>query len=318
MNSLAKILTFEFCGKVRPQAAGQFYLIQAFGFLLTAHVFVSWDFGSVGFAPDEIFDRPMRPLLYGYWVRPWFEIASFQFIYEFVERPSSGVLTALQYLVAGSALAGLFGVWPRLMAFLCLVFGAHLFGMFLVANSTMDGSASILMSTILVIAVTPGTCHYRLGKRMDWRQRDEKFHYPVFLMTLILAAYYFSAGLNKALDVGIDWPLHAGLDSFSQVAIEQAVFTANWYTYLPFSELLMNPEFALFSAYFVYIFELLSPLMLFFPVLIPVFLIPLSGFHACVYLSHGYGYFVISVVDLICALNGFLRWRTKNSSLERH
>lgn len=291
----------DFYGKPRTAPAVGFYAMQAVTFVFLALLFLSWDFSTLAYLPDESFTRETRNLLFGYWKTPWFYYTSCQFIYEFIPRPGVAPLAAMQVIIAVASAAGLAGIFPRAMAWVCFVIGTHLFGLFLPGGATMDGSATALMFLNLNVAIAPKGCHYEIGRPFTPYAREEKYHWPNFLLVFFLSAYYFAAAANKILDTGFDWPLTATIDGFSLNAIEKSVFLSSWSTSLWFSYILQNYFLATFAGWGIFLMELFCPVILLYPRLIPVFLLPLAGMHMCIWMSHGYGYFVNAAADVLGA-----------------
>lgn len=284
--------------KPKPISKNWFRLYQFLAFALTAMIFSSWDFSTIGFLPSDIWDRDTRPLLYGYWKTPWYYFTSFQFIYNFVPRPNVLILELLQRLMVIFSLFGLFGIFPRVSAGIIFILGTHLFGMFLPANNTMDGSATILMTLILILVLCPSHNFYTIVKKRNIKSHFD-IYWPGLLLTIFLVTYYHTAALNKLLDVGFNWANLARLDLFAQVSIESSLFLTSWNSSIWFNWLLSNQNLALICSWMVLIIEVLCPVILLKPKLAPLFLYPLATMHIGIYLSHGFGYFVIPPTDIL-------------------
>jgi hypothetical protein len=291
---------FDFYGRPRPTAALHCYLIQAVTFGLTAYFFLSWDPSGLAFIPADAFHRVSRPLLFAYWKTPWFYYTTFQFIYDFVPRPSEAILNAIRLLIVASSILGLIGVWPRAMAWTSFLLASHLIGAFLLASDTMDASTTVLLFMLFLVGLFPKEAYYAVGEPFRPLDLGERYHGPVFLLLFFMTGYYFMSAVNKVVDVGWDWFLRARLDLFSKAAIEKSLFASTWWTSLWFSSLLANKRFALISAFLVFFLELIAPLCLFLPRLIPVlFVFFFASMHLSIYLSHGYGYWSNICADLL-------------------
>ncbi len=290
--------TSIFRGAPRPTAALHCYLIQAVAFCLVIYLFCSWNLSSLAFIPDEAFARLGRNKLHSYWKTPWFTYTTFQFIYDFVPRPSVTVIRNLQFVIVGAAFCGLLGIFPRIMAWVAFILGAHLIGSFLQASDTIDASTTVLLFLVLVVAIFPRHAHYTIGRSRPL-ELCEKYHGPYFLILFFMTMYYCLSAINKVVDIGPDWFLQARLDLFSIHAIEKSLFVSTLSTSMWFSSFLSNYEFATVAAFFVFVIELMAPVALFVPRLIPLFVLYFASMHLSIYLSHSYGYWSNICADLL-------------------
>ncbi|HEX2842736.1 hypothetical protein [Hyphomicrobium sp.] len=296
MNALSGFIDFQ--GRPRPTAALHCYLIQAVAFGLAIYLFSSWNLSSIAFIPDEAFSRLSRAKLHSYWKTPWFHYTTFQFIYDFVPRPSATTIRNLQFVIIGSAFFGLLGIFPRIMAWVAFILGAHLIGGFLQASDTIDASTTVIQFLLLVVAIFPRDAYYTI-RRFRPLELNDKYHGPYFLILFFMMMYYCLSAINKIVDIGPDWFLQARLDLFSVHAIERSLFVSTISTSMWFSSILSNYELATVSAFLVLVIELMAPLALFVPRLIPLFVLYFASMHFSIYLSHGYGYWSNMCVDLL-------------------
>ena len=289
----------DFYGAPQSAFAFHFYMIPAVAFFLCLWVFMSWDMSILALLPVDAFERPTRQLLYSYWQTPWYYYLTGQFIYQFVERPTVEILAFIQQIIIVVSTLGMLGIVPRLMARIALVCAAHLVGLFLLGNATMDASFVMLIFLLLVLSIAPRENFYLLGRRWTPFELSERYHWPAFQIVFFLVFYYCIAAINKLVDVGPLWASEASLNQYSEVAIQGSMFASGRGTTLWFTDILQNSTLATFLAYFVLIVELITPLMLIFPRLIPLFLISMAGMHFCIYLNHSYGYFVNIATDFL-------------------
>ncbi|MGO7560560.1 hypothetical protein ACC754_14040 [Rhizobium johnstonii] len=297
---IAKLLgPVDFYGRTRPVLALHCYIIQAGAFALALYLFLSWDFSGLALMPADAFVRDARGLLFTYWKTPWLYWTTFQFIYEYIPRPSVGALHAIQMATIVALFCGLFGIFPRAAAWMALLLGSHLVGWFLLGSDTMDASTTVLLFMLFLVALFPRDAYYKIGKRARPLALSNAFHGPVFILLFFMDAYYFYSGLNKIIDIGPGWFLDARLDLFSIAAVEKSLFVSTWSTNLWFSNILSVQVFAGVVAFLVFALELIAPIALFFPRLSPAFLMFFASMHLSIYLSHSYGYWTNTGADFM-------------------
>lgn len=214
-------------------------------------------------------------------------------------------------MLASSAL-GFLGVLPRIMAWIALAIGAHLVGMFLIAADTMDATTTVVLFMLFLVAVAPRRSHYRIGRPLRPLDMSEQHHGPMFLLMAFMVAYYFFSGINKVLDIGIQWMFQASLDVFSVAAIEKSIFPTSGMTSLFVSDLLSHPAIGLICAILVFTLELAAPVVLVFPRLIVPFFLFFIAMHTAIYLSHGYGYWSNIGADLVLVFYGLMSARIRS------
>ncbi|MCA6123527.1 hypothetical protein J6500_16725 [Bradyrhizobium sp. WSM 1704] len=289
----------DFYGRPRPVLGLHCYIIQAGTFALAAYLFMSWDFSGLALMPPEAFARPARDLLFQYWTTPWFYWTTLQFIYEIIPRPTIVVLQTMQIATIVALWCGLFGILPRLAAWVALMLGAHLIGMFLIGGDTMDASTTVLLFLLFVVALFPRGAYYQLGISAEPMALSTRFHGPVFILLLFMDSYYFFSGFNKIADVGIGWVLAAHTELWSKAAIENSLFVSSFSTSLWFNSILSIKWLAGMAALLIFALELLAPFCLFLPRWSPAFLIFFAAMHVSIYLSLGYGYWTNTGADLM-------------------
>lgn len=212
----------RFFGILRESPALHFYLLQAVGFLYLAWRFASRDYTVYGSLPDAAFDFP-RAYPNELWPVPPLWFTTFQFVYEFLPRPSAEGVRAMQYAVIGASLAGLLGILPRLAAAVAFAFAAHLTGMAQASNADVDGGTAILCS-MLILALSPAQSFYSLRNGFHPLRRSIHHHWPLFLLFLVVGLDYSFSGLNKLVEIGPHWPFVLHLERLAAVGVEQSLF----------------------------------------------------------------------------------------------
>lgn len=150
------------------------------------------------------------------------KIVTFQFIYEFIDRPGVETIAIFQYIVLCSCTLGALGVFPRFMARVALVIGLHLTGFMLMTNAPVDGGALVL-SSLLILSIIPKKLFYRIGYFKPTFKRKNNM-WPVYLFIFIVGSFYTMSGLNKILDCGPFWPYNLHLELLAQSSVERAIF----------------------------------------------------------------------------------------------
>ena len=289
----------NFYGRPRPVLALHCYIIQAGAFAIAAYLFMSWDFSGMALMPADAFTRYVRPTIHNFWKTPWFYWTTLQYIYEFVPRPTLGVLHAMQMTTLVALFCGLFGIFPRMAAWTAFLIGTHLVGMLLIASDTIDASTTVMLFMLFIVALFPPGAHYQIGKPAQPMASSTNFHGPVFILLFFMNAYYFYSGLNKITDYGVSWVLDAHTELWSRSAIENSLFVSSYSTSLWFNSIMSIKALAFIAAFLIFFLELIAPITLFLPRRCPVFLIFFAAMHVSIYLSLGYGYWTNTGADLM-------------------
>jgi len=211
----------RFMGVLRESPPLHFYLMQFTGFAYFLYRFLSRDYTVYGFVPDPMFNyrKAQTFLLY---------FTDLQFIYSFIPRPTSEVIYYLQWTVIMCCCLGLLGIFPKWNAVISFSIGLHITGMMQTSNSIIDGG-TLALCLILILALSPSRCFYGFKNGLSISKRGVHYHWPVFLLFLLVGSYYTYAGLNKIIDIGPHWPFVFHLENLAAVGIERSIFVFNRY-----------------------------------------------------------------------------------------
>lgn len=288
---------YEFYGVFKENGPYHFYLLQCMGFLYLIYWFLSKDFSVYGFFqhPEGMFYEDV----YVGWPVPWAYFTTGQFIYQWLPHPSPGMIEMLQWIIIGIAMLGVCGVVPKLAAILSFLLVNHLVGMEILFNSNMDGSTTLPLCLLLVLAVSPAESFYRYN-RFNRNSRSVHYHWPVFLYLLLVGAYYTTAGLNKVIEVGPHWPFVLHLERLAAQNLETAIFVSSQYRNAWVLSLMRAEWFSVVSGLLTFLAEILFFTILFLPRYRPWLVGIMIGLHGMVFLTLGWNYTAYALFLVLC------------------
>ena len=283
-----------------------FYLLQFVGFAYMAYRFASRDYTVYGYLPDELFTYP-RTIFVEIWPFPIMHYTSFQFIYDWISRPSPQTIELLQWIVIFACLCGLVGLLPRLAAWTAFLIGTHITGFIQATNADMDGGTLALLA-LLVLGLSPSTAHYGWRNGYSLRKRSVVFHWPIFLLLFFVGTFYTMAGLNKIVDVGPHWALILDLDTLAYRCLYGGMFADSRYMVPAICEWMTLRPLALFSAMVTQIGEAGFVSVLWFPRYRLFFAFTAIAMHFFVYTTAGINFLGSSaILILVLDWNAFAR-----------
>ena len=195
------------------------YIIQFTIFFYGIYRYMSRSYESYGFLNKEVFiyNREWLKTLYPV---PVLHFTSFQFIYDFIPRPSAYEIRNIQYLIIIFLFFGLIGIFPRINSFLSFLLCIHIEGFIQSSEAEISGGTLLLIS-LLLISLTPKDGLYKLGKVNKLSNKSASASVLVFNFSLFLGFFYFQAGLNKLITYGPMWPFFLRSDLFIYSQIER-------------------------------------------------------------------------------------------------
>jgi len=274
-----------------------FYLLQfvSFGYILFR--FLSRNYTVYGLIPKELFNYPRSNFL-ELWPTPILEWTTFQFIYEFIDRPDAEGIFIIQLFVISFAILGLIGLFPKLSAIICFTLASHVTGMVQSSNAEIDGGTLALVA-LLVLAISPRSAFYRINKFTP-SERSPNYQWPIFILFLLVGYYYSFAGINKIIDVGPHWPFVLNLENLALRGIENSLFISNRYVNPAISSLHLSPLFSDVAGVFTLIGELFFICILFIPRSRLFLVFTMISLHVLVYLMAGINFIGSSFILLLC------------------
>ena len=273
-----------------------FWIIQFVVFLYVIIRLLSRDYSIYGEIPAEYFNYPRYLTnLYPSWL---IEIFNTHWIYWFLKYPGSETLKLLQNLGVFMGLLGFFGILPKYCSIALFVLLSHLTGFIQATNAEIEGG-TVLMVSLLVLSLSPNSCFYRISRKNS-TERSNKNRWPVFLLFMLVGAFYTISGLNKILDVGPWWPFTLHLDNLSAHSLENSVFLSSRYVNFGFTALLDNYWFSVISGLLSLVGELGFITILFLPRYRFFFILNMIVLHILVYLSAGINFIGSSFILILC------------------
>ncbi len=288
----------RFFGVLRESPALHFYLLQAVGFLYLAWRFASRNYTVYGILPDAAFDFP-RAYPGELWPVPPLWITTFQFVYDFLPRPSADGMRVMQYAVIGASLAGLLGILPRVSAGVAFVLAAHLTGMAQSSNADVDGG-TVILCLMLILALSPSASFYSLQNGFHPLRRSVDHHWPVFLLFLVVGCFYTFSGLNKLIEIGLDWPFTLHLENLAEVGIEQSLFRSDRFRIPAVSTAHLSYAVSVVGGVLALVGEAGFLGILFLPRYRLFFATSMVAMHFLVYAMQGINFLGSSAVILLC------------------
>tara|TARA_B100000242_G_C43055458_1_gene493962 strand:- start:18787 stop:20094 length:1308 start_codon:yes stop_codon:yes gene_type:complete len=238
----------------------QAYLIQALTFFYTIYRYLSRSYESYGFLPHDSFTYP-RWWLADLYPLPLSHFSTLQFIYRYIPHIDADLIAKFQYFIVIFAFFGLIGFLPRISAIISFLLTIHLEGILISADAEISGG-TILFLSLLLIAISPKDALYRLWKFNPINDKSEEASFLIFSFSLIIGIWYFSAGVNKLVDIGLNWPFTLNIHWLAK-SVQQKQFLFNQrLSYPSFTLSQLSPILSVFSGFFTLISELGSILFI--------------------------------------------------------
>ena len=275
-----------------------FYLLQFVGFAYLFYRFASRNYAVYGLLPDDAFQYPRCPPVELLPV-PVLHFTTFQFIYTFIPRPSPEVITGMQGLVMAACALGMIGILPKVCAWIAFLLAAHMTGMMQSSNAELDGGC-IALATALILALSPSESFYGPRRGFSLSRRGVGYHWPVFLLFLVVGAYYSLSGLNKLVDVGPHWPFVLHLENLATTSTEDSLFLSSRYANPGFSQLASNYGLSVVMGGITLTGELFFITVLWLPRYRWFFVLSMVVLHVMVFAMAGINFVGSSVLLLLC------------------
>jgi len=154
---------------------------------------------------------------------PVLHITTFQFINDFIPRPSPDIIVGLQYSIILACLMGVIGIFPRWMAGLVFLLGTHLTGMAQASNADSD-DGTLVLCLLLILALVPSKYLYGWKNGFHLENRSANYHWPIVVLFIIVGSWYSYSALAKIIDTGPHWPIVLHLENLATGGIKQSLF----------------------------------------------------------------------------------------------
>lgn len=276
-------------------------IFQFLVFSIALYLLLSWDFSLGHFVGDESLNMPTRSKLYFIWKRPFYYYSAGLFVYNLFDLNMRLVLQVLQYFGILTTFFGLLGVKPKLSAIIAFACSLHISCLFISLGKTMDGSTTLLCSSLMILAISPKKNLYHLSGLLRQSKREDKGQpdfWPIYLMWLVFVAYYFGSGLNKLIVVGPSWGHWLDISAKAAHNLQADILYSASYSNTCISGILAVDWIGLVVSYHTLIIELLAPLLLFKFRFRNLFVVFFPLLHIGIYLILGYNYFLCSWIGL--------------------
>jgi len=300
ISSLNSYQELRFYGIFKKSPPLHFYIFQFISFSYFLYRFLSRNYTIYGLLPESSFSYPER-FVYGTWPFPvpMSYFTTFQFIYQFSPLPSESTIFLIQVIIIVSCVFGIIGIYPKACALIAFFLGVHLTGMVQITNSEIDGG-TIALCSLLVLALSPGKSFYGLTNGYSFTHRHSRYHWPIFLLFLIIGSFYTSAGINKIVDVGIHWPFVLHLDHLAEVGIENSIFLSSRYVSPSVSNVHLSYPLSVVAGIVALIGELFFITIIFLPRYRLFFVASMSLLHCLVFLTAGINFVGSSILLFLC------------------
>ena len=278
-------------------AAFHFYLLQAVASLYMIYRLISRDYSHLGLfsAENRLFGRGLFHELFP--VPPSY-LSSFQFIYEIIPFPSPYIISIFQGIIIISAIFLLLGLFPKIASIVCVAIYIHLLGIMQSIDAEIDGG-TILVILFLILSLSPKDYFYKINK---FNYKRKQLNWPIFMLFLLVGAFYSLAGLNKIIDVGFGFPFSLDLEKWNEYATEKSMFltSRNYKPLITSSTLFMNKIFSDFSGLINIITELGFISILWLPRYRFIIITSMIFMHITVFNTHAINFLGSSFILLLC------------------
>ena len=304
----AKPKTTRWFGIIRPAPPLHFHILQGTAFLYLGYRLASRNYALYGHLPEQAFHYPNRFVLETgpFLEAPLSHWTTFHFIYDILGHPGYDTLFAVQIIGLATALCGLLGIYPKVAASLGFLIKAHLTGFVQATNGEIDGG-TLCMVALFVLVLAPKDCFYKIYIRSQkaTRSRDANYHWPIFLLWTLVGTFYFMAGLNKLIDVGLHWNFAYHMENLVFTGLEKSIFKASRLVTPEISSLMGSPWLSILAGSLVLWAELAFLGILFAPRIRFHIVSIMILMHFFVYWLAGINFLGSSLILILC-----LDWNT--------
>ena len=271
------------------------WTIQAFVFLYVAYRLISRDYSVYGFIDNDYFFNFGR-FNVGLYPPIILKLINFHWIYYFIDYLSPNAITNLQKLLVLFSLSGFLGFLPRRCAMIIFFGYLHIIGYMQATNSEIDGGTLVFIGLLTVI-ISPNL--YSIKNNNSFKKHNDN-RWPVYIFLMLVGSFYLFAGLNKIIDIGINWPFTLDLDKFIYVIKERSVFLSSRLTHPKFIDIYKYNLFSIIAGFVTIIGELGMISILFFPRGRLFFISSMVILHTLSYYSMGINFMGSIVILLLC------------------
>ncbi len=216
-------------------------------FIITTYLYVIWrmlsrNYAVYSFTGDAYLNTGRLYLNFSQLPVKPYEIISLHFIHRFIPIPSYESIFNFQLLVCILCFFGIFKYRSKLVAVIVFLSCSYFSGFVLMTNGELEATEILLFALLTIVFINFG----------------KEINIPTYLVGFnwFVGFYYFSSGLNKLIDVGIDFIWTLNLDERRYVAALDSVDLSSRYAHKLFSEILIHPYLSDFFGLMTLVVEL--------------------------------------------------------------
>ena len=291
----------QWFGILRPAPCLHFHIIQAVSFIYILYRLTSRNYAIYGYLPQSAFVYPERYIMQSWYLpsKPISHWLNLNFLYDYWGHPSYEFLFTIQLVGIVLAICGLIGFLPKPAALVCFIIKIHLTGLVQSTNAEIDGG-SLCMVVLLILSISPSKCFYSLTCKSPKLKRHVDYHWPIFLLLLVVGCFYSYSGINKIVQVGLFWPFSLHLENLIFTGLEESIFYSSRLVVPELTSLLGSPHLSIVCGVFTILGELSFIGILFYSSLrLPCILLMII-MHMAVYYSAGINFIGSSVLLILC------------------
>ena len=223
-------------------------------FIIVTYLYVIWrmlsrNYAVYSFTGDTYLNTERLYLNFSQLPIKPYEIISLQFVHRFIPLPSYESIINFQLLICLLCLFGLFKYRSKFISVTVFLSCSYFSGFVLMTNAELEATEILLFALLTIVFINFG----------------KEINIPNYLVGFnwFVGFYYFSSGLNKLIDVGINFIWTLNLDERRYIAALESVDLSSRYAHQIFSEILIHPYLSDFFGMMTLVIEL-SFLLLFF------------------------------------------------------
>ena len=98
-----------------------------------------------------------------------------------------------------------------------------------------------------MISISPPNALYNLGKIKPIHHKSESASFLIFGFSLVIGIWYFSSGINKLIDCGINWPFTLNINLLANTVQQKQFLFNQRLSYPNFTATQLSPILSIFS-----------------------------------------------------------------------
>jgi hypothetical protein len=178
------------------------------------------------------------------------DILNFQLFFKRIYWPTPQEIQLFQLLLIFPLVFIIFGILPRFSSIISALGLVILHGFMESTNSEIDGG-TIMVLALFWMGIQPKLNFFTLTNQQYKQNLISKKPLINFFFgfQLIVSGFYFTAGLNKLIDVGPSWLFNLHLDKLSLTRIYEITFYNSRYANYYILDFLQSESFSIIAAF---------------------------------------------------------------------